>query len=526
MSKKTGAKYSVDKLMEAMKAVKEGSTQFAAAKKYGIPRSTLFNKISGKSQVGKKPGHGTVLTIIEEKFIEKWILCLADRGFPVVKRQLLNSIQMYLNSNKRITPFTNNFPGRKWYNNFLKRHPIIAKRMAQNLTKSRAAVTEIKLKAWHAEVRKYCEDNDLLEVLNDPTRVFNVDEKGFIMTPKNEVVLARRGQKAVYNRSENDEKECVTALLGGNAAGMQTPPMLVFPYKRMPSNILLNLPANWSVGISDNGWQTQQTFYDYMSNVFVKWLSETDIKLPIIFFIDGHKSHISATLSEFCSGHQIELVALYPNATHIIQPMDVVVFKPLDGSWEKKVQDWKIRNNYAKIDKKDVAPILCDSINSIDYTDLLQKGFRRCGLFPFIVDNINMSRLVPETIDVSQDEFFNEEDHGDAAEPKLSESQQGAIDRLKDFEELIDPNFVNIFRSTNDEWKGPTEYAALYSIWKKLYTNAAALISTDDQETMEIDVETIDPGTSTSGESQKVINATIFVVGDNGELVKSDGKFN
>lgn len=111
------------------------------------------------------------------------------------------------------------------------------------------------------------------------------------MTPKNEVVLARRGQKAVYNRSGNDEKECVTALLGGNAAGMQTPPMLVYPYKRMPFNILLNLPQKWTVGISDNGWQTQKTFYDYISDVFCKWLSATNIKLPIILFIDGHKLH-------------------------------------------------------------------------------------------------------------------------------------------------------------------------------------------------------------------------------------------
>lgn len=318
--------------MKAVQAVKDGSTQFAAAKTYGIPTSTLFNKISGKSQIGKKSGPETVLSMEEEKFIEKWILCLADRGFPVVKRQLLRSIQLYLNANQRRTPFTNNFPGRKWYKNFLKRHPVIAKRLSQNLIKSRAAVTEVQLKSWHAEVRKYCADNDLLEALNDPKRTFNMDEKGFIMTPKNEVVLARRGQKAVYNRSENDEKECVTALLGGNAAGMQTPPMLVYPYKRMPSNILLHLPPNWSVGISENGWQTQQTFYDYISNVFCKWLSESSIELPIILFIDGHKSHMSLTLSEFCSANQIELVALYPNATHVIQPMDVVVFKPLGAS--------------------------------------------------------------------------------------------------------------------------------------------------------------------------------------------------
>lgn len=267
--------------------------------------------------------------------------------------------------------------------------------MSQNLTPNRAAITKDQIKFWHDEVYKYCKDNDMLDILNDSSRVFNMDEKGFVLTPKNEVVLARRGDKAVYNRSKNDEKECVTALLGGNAAGKQTPPMIVLPYKRMPSNVLHHLPANWSVGISDRGWQTQATFYDYMSNVFHKWLLEENMKLPVILFIDGHKSHIYLTLSEFCASNQIELVALFPNSTHVIQrqPMDVTVFKPLNESWMNEVNVWKLKHEYAKIEKKDVAPILNEAIKNTEYATHLEKGFRKCGLFPFNFDNIDLSRL-------------------------------------------------------------------------------------------------------------------------------------
>ncbi len=120
-----------------------------------------------------------------------------------------------------------------------------------------------------------------------------------------------------------------------------------------------------------NKQTNKQTFFDYISNVFCKWLSESQIKLPVILFIDGHKSHISLTLSEFCSARQIELVALYPNATHVIQPMDVVVFKPLGASWEAKVKDWKIEHQFAKVDKKDIGPILDESIKAIDYVGLI-----------------------------------------------------------------------------------------------------------------------------------------------------------
>lgn len=89
--------------------------------------------------------------------------------------------------------------------------------------------------------------------------------------------------------------------------------------------------------------------------------------------------------------------------------MDVVVFKPLGGSWDVQVKNWKIEHQFVKIDKKDIAPILNKSIEVIDYAGLLRKGFEHCGLFPFNVENINMSRLVPVATDVSQDLFFNDE---------------------------------------------------------------------------------------------------------------------
>lgn len=229
---------------------------------------------------------------------------------------------------------------------------MISQKVSQNLTARRAAVSVNDIRAWHANVLKYCTEHGLLDVLNDPSRVFNMDEKGFVLSPSNELVLVKRGDKAVYNRVKNDDKECVTALLGGSASGVMTPPMTIHVYKRMPAAVLLNNPVNWSVGISDSGWQTQKTFYDYITNIFYNWLIQEKTQLPIILFIDGHHSHVSLTLSDFCADHQIELIALYPNSTHLTQPMDVGVFKPLNSSWKQTVRDWRIAHEYARIEKK------------------------------------------------------------------------------------------------------------------------------------------------------------------------------
>ena len=55
------------------------------------------------------------------------------------------------------------------------------------------------------------------DVLNDPTRIFNCDESAFLLAPKENCVLASKGAKAVYNTSNNDEKECLTSLIMLNA---------------------------------------------------------------------------------------------------------------------------------------------------------------------------------------------------------------------------------------------------------------------------------------------------------------------
>jgi hypothetical protein len=48
----------------------------------------------------------------------------------------------------------------------------------------------------------------------------------------------------------------------------------------------------------------------------------------VLYLVDGHRSHLTFNVSKFCAENGIILFALYPNATHILQPADVALFKP------------------------------------------------------------------------------------------------------------------------------------------------------------------------------------------------------
>jgi hypothetical protein len=70
---------------------------------------------------------------------------------------------------------------------------------------------------------------------------------------------------------------------------------------------------------------TCEVFYEYIANIFHSFLVSQGVIFPVALFVDGHKSHLKYQLSVLCNKLKTELIALYPNATRILQPADVAV---------------------------------------------------------------------------------------------------------------------------------------------------------------------------------------------------------
>ncbi|XP_044596938.1 MFS-type transporter clz9-like [Cotesia glomerata] len=286
-------------------------------------------------------------------------------------------------------------PGRQWYNAFRRRHPQISERIAQNLTYSQVGVSKEKIRAWFQEVKDNLPLN--LQII-DSSRIFNLDESAFKLNPKGNSVLATKGNKTVYNIVGNDKKECLTTLICGNAAGQILPPMVLFPYKRIPRNIATSMPKGWGIGCSDSGWMTAETFYEYISNVFYPWLLKNEITFPVILYLDGHASHLSYPLTKFCREMKIQLVAFYPNATHILQPMDVAMFRPLKAAWSHEVQEWKMEHNGESLKRENFASILDKSLKTLNISEIFKNGFKSTGLHPFCPDAINYKKYFDSSV--------------------------------------------------------------------------------------------------------------------------------
>lgn len=246
--KSNTVQYSEDQLRSAIEEFKTDNISIRdVAKKYGIPSTTLYCKARGVRPIERKMGPKPILGSFVEKRIVKCLFTLADAGFPLSKQQLLDNVADFA-SKQSENPFKNGRPGRKWFELFRSRHPSISMRVAQNISRARAGVTEENLRNWFEKTRKFCETNDCFEALTDPRRVYNLDETAFFLSPEVGKVMAKKGAKSVYNTIKNSDRQCTTVLMGGNAAGQMAPSMLVFKAKNIPKKISDHLPDNWGIG--------------------------------------------------------------------------------------------------------------------------------------------------------------------------------------------------------------------------------------------------------------------------------------
>lgn len=454
LKRKKILQYDLDSMKKAVEAVKRGVATQTAARQFGVPKTTLHYHVIGKYELEKPIGFKTAFTTEEEQMLVKWVLDSACKGFPITKGNFLFSVSQL--AKELNIQFIKDKPSRSWFEGFMKRHPNVSLRTAQNLTISRAAVTEKNLQSWFSEIFDYLKANKIDNLLKEPEKLFNLDESAFFLNPKQNLVLAGKGEKNVCMKSGSNEKECFSVLIGGNAVGELCPPMVIFDYKRVPSEVANSIPKEWGIGLSDSGWSTYDVFYCYIVNVFYPWVKK-HIGFPIILFVDGHTSHLSYQLSVFCAQNEITLVALYPNSTHILQPIDVAVFRSLKQGWREHVNKWKIHHSRPDMKKHEFAPVLQAALNERVTPQMLANGFKKCGLYPWdpsashaffknkenqcpVIENTNTSFTLRRSIKCL--EFYIEDD-------KLSE-----------------------FKASADlGWTGKNEDKSLFTVWQKMYSD-------------------------------------------------------
>lgn len=231
--------YDPKDMIKAYEAASSGVSVHRAARLFNVPVSTLYDKCQGKGPPPgiQRMGPATTLKHEEELVFIKWLFDIADAGFSISKDRLLENVQAFIQKKNRPSPFKDGRPGGKWYTLFCGRHPEFSKRMGKYVKSNSTS-----LQSWTSKANLFCKKNGYEPILQDPRRVFCLDEAAFSLSVRNANEMIVRKSKFKH------ASDSLTVMLGGNAAGDQSPPMIVHKAKRVPKSIFENMPTNWGIG--------------------------------------------------------------------------------------------------------------------------------------------------------------------------------------------------------------------------------------------------------------------------------------
>lgn len=167
-------------------------------------------------------------------------------------------------------------------------------------------------------------------------------------------------------------------------------------------------------------------------------------------------------------------MALLPNATHILQPMDVGVFHPLKAKWLKAVQQWRFDNNGDRFRREHFAPLLKGVIDDAINPAILAGGFRKCGLYPFSPDAIDYVSIIKN--------YSTQPSPTDITPPvsSIQNHESRPVDLsgfLSFFENMVGEQKISLFRDSVEGWGGDIEDTSLFALWKKFNMILTAEIS-------------------------------------------------
>ena len=88
-----------------------------------------------------------------------------------------------------------------------------------------------------------------MEILLDPSRMFNIDETGFSLSPQIGKVLGIRGENFCFEEQSKHAKVSISVLCTVGADGSLPPPMIIYNRKRITHQMASQFPEqNFAVG--------------------------------------------------------------------------------------------------------------------------------------------------------------------------------------------------------------------------------------------------------------------------------------
>lgn len=375
----------------ALIEVKSGRcTVRQAAKEFGVPKSSLGDRVSGRVTPGSRSGPAQLITSADEELLVEFSLYMSKHGFPLTKQQVVSFASSIYKRQHRRVAFSK--LGQTWWLNFRKRQEKnITIQPADNVVRGRTVCVR-----KEAVDQFFCLLSTVIEthgLRDEPRQIYNCHETSFQLGRKrvNIPKSASLGSKPVPGSRDH-----ISVLACFSAAGEDIPPFIIYS-KAYPGGVSYKTqgPTNALYGWSDSGCINSDLFKKWFLKHF---LTHAPKERPLLLIFDGHKSPVNLEVVETARKENIILLCFPPHCSHILQPLDAALFVVLKQRFASLVGEGCAADAHFAVSKKDFSSVLKSAYQIAKEEEgarIVKEGFKKCGIYPLNHFAINGGHLMP-----------------------------------------------------------------------------------------------------------------------------------
>jgi len=249
-----------------------------------------------------------------------------------------------------------------------------------------------------------------------PDHIWNCDEIGLHAGRNCGMrVIAKRGRKNV-RKILPKSREWITILSCVNAIGSSIPRFYLFKGKTQLKNYIQNCELGVCMAAHPHAWMTKELFLNWLCHFATSVPSGVSPENIHLLILDGHGSHMALQTIEETNIFGIDLLTLLPHTTHILQPLDVSVFRPFQNYFKIERASWMSKNPGVEVKRFELAELASKALKRALTPSNINVGFRRIGIWPLDVDSLVHDTCCSQAFYVEGQEENNLQDHVDAQE--------------------------------------------------------------------------------------------------------------
>ncbi|BDD61273.1 hypothetical protein MAP00_009287 [Monascus purpureus] len=365
-----------------------------AARIFNISHTTLRRRLNGSLCRSETRANGHKLTSSEEESLVQWILSMDRRG-AAPRRSHVQEMANIILSKRGTTPIQTF--GVNWVYNLVKRHDELKTIYSQRYNHQRAKCEDPKIiREWFDRVQITIMQHGIVQ-----EDIYNFDETGFAMgLVATAEVVTRAEMVGKPFLVQPGNQEWVTTIECINSSGWVLPPCIIFKGKTHVQGWYEDedLPHDWRIEVSENGWTTDEIGLRWLKNVFIPSTEARTTGRYRLLVLDGHGSHLTPKFDEICSQNNIIPICMPPHSSHLLQPLHLACLSPLKQAYGRLVEN-KMRLGFNHIDKIDFLEAYSYAHTDIFKPQTIRNGFTATGLIPFnperVLSQLNIQLETP-----------------------------------------------------------------------------------------------------------------------------------